>query len=128
MGHPTSLSVLGVLQERRAQRLELLRRRDKLLHFPFRMPALLEALGTPPDGETGAGWPSLVLREGIAGLHAAHRSRVAAAGEQSLTQRRDDTLVLETLEGDWPVFKRAARVDLERWAKETRLRLLTVAN
>ncbi|HEY8744255.1 MAG TPA: hypothetical protein VIU62_14215, partial [Chloroflexota bacterium] len=126
--HTTSVSVLGVLQERRAQRLEMLRRRDKLLHFPFRMPVLLDALGAPPTGAMDAGWPSSVLREGIADLHAAHRSRVAAAGEPLLAQGRDDLLVLETLEGEWPVFKRAARADLEHWARETRLRLLAVAN
>lgn len=118
--HPTSLAVLAVLQERRGQRLELLRRRDRLLHFPYRMPVLLEALGSFPSGEANALWPSGLLRDGITALHAAHRDRITAIGERMLVQQQDDTLVLEALEGDWPVFKRAARADLERWAAETR--------
>jgi hypothetical protein len=120
--HATSLAVLAVLQERRGQRLELLRRRDRLLHFPFRMPALLEALGPAPAGEPEALWPAGLLRDGITALHAAHRDRITTVGERMLGQQQDDTLVLEALEGDWPVFKRAARADLERWAAETRAR------
>ena len=118
--HPTSLAVLAVLQERRGQRLELLRRRDRLLHFPFRMPVLLEALGRFPSGEADALWPSALLHDGITALHAAHRDRITAIGARMLGQQQDDLLVLEALESDWPVFKRAARADLERWAAETR--------
>lgn len=121
-GHRTSMAVLAVLQGRRVERLDLLRRRDKLLHFPYRMPALLEALGPVPGGEAGALWPSPLLRDGIAALHAAHRARVAMAGEQWLAQGLDDAQVLERLEGDWSSFKRAARTDLERWAHEARER------
>jgi hypothetical protein len=120
--HDTSVAVLAVLQERRAERLDLLRRRDKLLHFPYRMPALLEALGPFPGGGTDAVWPSDLLRDGITELHATHRARVAMTGEQLLVQGQDDAQVLERLEGDWSAFKRAARTDLERWAKEARAR------
>jgi hypothetical protein len=120
--HRTSLAVLAVLQGRRAERLDLLRRRDKLLHFPYRMPALLEALGPVPGETAGTLWPPALLHEGIAELHAAHRARVATAGERLLAQGLDDTHVLERLEGDWPAFKRAARADLERWADGARTR------
>lgn len=118
--HPSSLAVLGVLQERRALRLEVLRRRDKLLHLPFRMPALAEALGPYPGTSGEAPWPATLLRDGIALLHAAHRARVAEAGEQLLRNLDDEGRVLETLEAEWPAFKRAARADLERWAQEAR--------
>jgi hypothetical protein len=121
--HPTSLAVLGVLQERRAERLEVLRRRDKLLHLPFRMPALAEALGPYPAADGEALWPATVLRDGMATLHAAHRARVTEAGEQLLRNLGDEGRVMETLEAEWPAFKRAARADLERWALEERGRL-----
>lgn len=120
--HATSISVLAMLQERRSERLDLLRRRDKLLRFPFRLPALVDALGPFPGAEAGAIWPADMLRAGIAELHAAHRARLTTAGELLIAQGSDDARVLETLEGDWPAFKRAACSDLERWAAEARAR------
>ncbi|MGI8916000.1 MAG: hypothetical protein ACR2JY_19885 [Chloroflexota bacterium] len=124
VAHPTSLAVLTILLERRSERLELLRRRDKLLHFPFRMPALLEALGPFSAGAGEGAWPSSALREGIATLHQAHRTRVEQASERLLAERRSDRVVLEALEADWSTFKRTARSDLERWAEATRARRL----
>lgn len=119
-GHPSSLAVLNLLQERRSGRLELLRRRDKLLHLPFRMPALIEALGPVPDGDGEALWPALLLREGIVALQGLHRARLATDGERLLARGLADTEVLRQLEEDWPLYKRAARADLERWAAATR--------
>ena len=115
--HPSSLDVLRHLQERRAARLELLRRRDALLRFPFRMAFLLEALGAAP---AAAGWPDDLLRAGIAELHALHRQRVAEAGLARLAPGLDDAAVLERLEEEWPAFKRAARADIQRWARGAR--------
>lgn len=123
--HPTSVQVLTVLQQRRAERLELLRRRDKLLNLPFRMPALVEALGPVPNSGSDALWPADVLRTGITALHAAHRARVSEEGANLTTLGWDDERVLSELEQDLPAFRRAARADLDRWAANEQGRAAT---
>lgn len=119
--HATSADMLRHLQGRRAERLELLKRRDQLLRFPFRIAALADALGRPPAAPEGTpAWPAELLRAGIGALHAAHRERVAERGAQLLASGLDDATVLERLEAEWQQFRRAARADIERWAQAQR--------
>ena len=122
-GKHSSLGVLGPLQAERADRLNLMARRDKLLRFPFRFGALAEALGIPRpvEGDAAVRW-SEALRMGIAALHEQHRQRIEARGLSLLSAGASDPETLDKLEHEWPVFKRQAHADMERWAQDERYR------
>jgi hypothetical protein len=120
----SSLDVLRPLQTRRAERLDDLARRDKLLRFPFRFGALAEALVLGRGEEAGeeALWPVEELRAGMHALHARHRERLEARGVALLEEGLGDAAALDRLDLEGPRFKREARADLERWATEVRAR------